>query len=36
VQQVLADETSRATSGEITAAEALKNAADKIGKMRLS
>jgi ABC-type glycerol-3-phosphate transport system substrate-binding protein len=36
VQQVLADETSRATAGEISAAEAIKGAADKIAKMRLS
>jgi multiple sugar transport system substrate-binding protein len=35
VQQVLADETSRAISGEITAEAAIKNAAGKIEKLRL-
>ncbi|MBN8890654.1 MAG: sugar ABC transporter substrate-binding protein [Rhodospirillales bacterium] len=35
VQQVLADETSRAMSGEASAADALASAAQKIGRMRL-
>lgn len=35
VQQVLADEVARATSGEITATEALKNAAGRVDKIRL-
>ena len=35
VQQILADEVSRATAGEITAEAALKNAAGKIDKLRL-
>lgn len=35
VQQILADETSRAISGEISAAEALNNAARKIERLRL-
>ncbi len=35
VQQVLADEVARATSGEISPADALKNAAARIDKLRL-
>ncbi len=35
VQQVLADEVARATSGEISPADALKNAAGRIDKLRL-
>jgi ABC-type glycerol-3-phosphate transport system substrate-binding protein len=35
VQQVLADEVARATSGEISPADALKNAAGRIDKIRL-
>jgi len=35
VQQVLADEVARATAGELSPAEALKNAAGRIDKLRL-
>ena len=35
VQQVLADEVARATAGELSPAEALKNAAGRIDKIRL-